>query len=145
MSGEDFLSLAKSLLKTPTEAAYRSAVSRAYYAVFHVGIAFLAELGLKASEGPQAHAQLRARVNNCGVPELKNTYEQLYDLYKRRRFADYDLNITIFQAQANVALMVASAGQIITTIKQCQQSQALRNQIRNNIREYERKINATHS
>ncbi len=145
MSGEDFLVLAKSLLKRPTEAAYRSAVSRAYYAVFHVGVTFLAELGLKASDGPQAHAQLRARVNNCGVPELKNSYGLLYDLYKRRRFADYDLNLAIFRAQADVALIVASADQIIAAIKQCRQSPTLRNQIRDGIREYERKINAAHS
>jgi uncharacterized protein (UPF0332 family) len=141
MQGEDFLEAAKHLLKTPVEAFYRTAVNRAYYAVFHVINALLVELGFRVSDGPQAHGQLLARVNNCGVPELQSLYSTLYDLYNRRRKADYDLNATRFRAQASAALNVASAGQIITAVKHCQQSQDLRIQIRNGIREYERKIN----
>lgn len=140
MSGEGFLEIARNLLKTPSEVAYRTAVNRAYYAVFHVGVTFLSELGFRASDGPQVHGQLRARVNNCGVPELQNIYARLDDLYKRRRLADYDLNSPLFNAQALVALLVVSAEQIIATIKHCQASQDLHIKIRNVIREYERKI-----
>jgi len=46
-----------------------------------------------------------------------------------------------FSAQVSAALNVASAGQIIAAVKHCQLSQDLRIQIRNGIREYERKIN----
>jgi hypothetical protein len=48
----------------------------------------------------------------------------------------------MFGAQASIALDIASAGQIIAAVKRCQQSQDLRIQIRNGVREYERKINA---
>lgn len=142
MQGEDFLEVARHLLKTPIEAFYRTAVNRAYYAMFHVINALLVELGFSVSDGPQAHGQLLARVNNCGVPELQSLYSTLYDLYNRRRKADYDLNAPRFSAQASVALNIALAGQIIAAVKRCQQSQDLRIQIRNGIREYERKINA---
>jgi uncharacterized protein (UPF0332 family) len=140
MQGEDFLDIANRLLKIPNEAAYRTVANRAYYGVFHSINAFLAELGFKISDGPQVHGQLLARINNCGVPELKNIYNTLYDLYNRRRKADYDLNSPRFRAQASVALNLASAGQIIATIKRCKESQALCAQIRTGIREYERKI-----
>jgi hypothetical protein len=46
----------------------------------------------------------------------------------------------VFRAQASAALDVASAAQMITIIKRCKESQALCAQIRNSIREYERKI-----
>jgi uncharacterized protein (UPF0332 family) len=141
MLGEEFLEVSKSLLKTPKEAAYRTAANRAYYAVFHCCAAFFRELGFKISDGPQTHGQLLARINNCGTSELQSIYNHLVDLYKHRRLADYDLNSSLFNAQAFVALVVASAEQIIATIKHCQVSQALRIQIRNGIREYERKIN----
>jgi len=142
MLGEEFLEVSKNLLKTPTEAAYRTAVNRAYYAVFHCGAAFFRELGFKISDGPQTHGQLMARINNCSTPELQSIYNDLVDLYKRRRLADYDLNSPFFHGQAIVALIVASAGQIIATIQRCKESQTLRTQIRNGIRDYERKINA---
>ncbi len=141
MLGEEFLEVSQSLLKTPKEAAYRTAANRAYYAVFHCCAAFFRELGFKISDGPQTHGQLLARINNCGTPELQSLYNDLVDLYKHRRLADYDLNSSFFRGQALVALIVASAGQVIAAIKRCQQSQDLRIQIRNGIREYERKIN----
>ncbi|MGH7598047.1 MAG: HEPN domain-containing protein [bacterium] len=141
MLGEEFLEVSKSLLKTPKEAAYRTAVNRAYYAVFHCCAAFFRELGFKISDGPQTHGQLLARINNCGTPELQSIYNDLVDLYKHRLLADYDLNSSFFHGQSLVALIVASADQIIAAVKRCQQSQDLRLQIRNGIREYERKIN----
>jgi len=140
MSGEEFLEVSKNLLKTPNEAAYRTAVNRAYYAVFHCSAAFFSELGLKISDGPQTHGQFLARINNCGTPELQSIHTNLVDLYKRRRLADYDLSSPLFHVQSLVALLVASAAQMIATIKGCQQSQDLCIQIRHNIREYERKI-----
>jgi hypothetical protein len=72
---------------------------------------------------------------------LQNLHGPLNELSYRRRQADYNLDSPLFHAQASVALNVVSAGQIITAVKHCQQSQDLRIQIRNGIREYERKIN----
>jgi uncharacterized protein (UPF0332 family) len=142
MLGEEFLEVSENLLKTPTEAAYRTAINRASYAVFHCGAAFFRELGLKISDGPQTHGQFLARINNCCTPELQSIHTSLVDLYKRRRLADYDLNSPFFHVQSLVALLIASAGQMIATIKRCRESQDLCIQIRNGIREYERKIHA---
>jgi uncharacterized protein (UPF0332 family) len=104
MRGEDFLLPAEQLLKTPSESAYRTAVNRAYYAVFHCGNEFLSELGFHTSIGPQAHGQLQARINNCGVAEFQKLYRIVHKLYNRRRIADYDLKSNEFQTQATTAL-----------------------------------------
>jgi uncharacterized protein (UPF0332 family) len=142
MQGEDFLFPAEQLLKMPSEAAYRSAVSRAYYAVFHCGAEFLSGLGIQASRGPQTHGQLQARVNNCGVTEFQQLYRIIYRLYDNRLLADYDLKSKEFQSQATTALWLASAKQAIAIIKDCKKAQNLCNQIRQGIRAYENKLKA---
>jgi hypothetical protein len=116
-------------------------INRAYYAVFLSCNSFLAELGFKASKGPQTHGELLARINNCGIPDLQSIYEGLFNLYRRRRQADYDLTSQIFRARASAGLDAASATQMIAIVKRCRESQDLRIQIRNGIREYERQIN----
>jgi len=45
MSGRDFLPLAQRLAAGPTEAEWRTAVSRAYYAAFHVARLLMTDLG----------------------------------------------------------------------------------------------------
>jgi uncharacterized protein (UPF0332 family) len=142
MHGEDFLFPAEQLLKMPSEAAYRTAVNRAYYAVYHCGAEFLSGLGLKTSGGPQTHGQLQARVNNCGVAEFQQLYRIIHKLYDSRLLADYDLKSNEFQSQATTALWLVSAKQAIAIIKDCKKSQSLCNQIRQGIREYEAKIKA---
>lgn len=114
MSGDDFLQIAQQLLKAPSEAAYRTAAGRAYYAAFHRCAGFLSGLGFETSIGPQAHGQLQSRINNSGVSEGQQLYRILHRLYDRRRVADYDLHSQEFQSQATAALLVASAGQAIT-------------------------------
>jgi uncharacterized protein (UPF0332 family) len=142
MIGEDFLFPAEQLLKIPSEAAYRTAVNRAYYAVYHCGTEFLAGLGLQASRGPQTHGQLQARVNNCGVAEFQQIYRIICKLYDGRLLADYDLKSNELQSQATAALWVASAKQAIAVIADCKKSPNLCHQIRKGVREYEAKLKA---
>jgi uncharacterized protein (UPF0332 family) len=142
MQGEDFLFPAEQLLKMPSEAAYRTAVHRAYYAVYHSSTEFLSGLGLKTSSGPQTHGQLQARVNNCGVAEFQQLYRIIHKLYDIRLLADYDLKSNEFQSQATTALWLASAKQAIAIITEGKKSKALCAQIRQGIREYEEKLKA---
>lgn len=142
MHGEEFLFAAEQLLRIPNEATYRSAVSRSYYAVFHGAAEFLSELGFPASRGPQAHGELQFRVNNCGVAEFQKLSVMIQQLYGRRRVADYELNNDSFKSQPTTALWVASAKQAIAIIAECKKSPALCNQIRQGIREYEKKLKA---
>ena len=77
---EDFLAQAESWIALPTEADWRSAVSRGYYAAFHTARQLLLDLGFRPPQGPQAHGYLRLRLSNCGDPTLSMTGADLNEL-----------------------------------------------------------------
>jgi uncharacterized protein (UPF0332 family) len=137
-----FLDVAKKFLNTPSEAAYRSAVSRAYYAVFHVATNFLEKLGFKRTKGPQAHGEIPARFNNCGVADGEKIADLLHDLHRQRILADYDLKSDQFAAQFKVAIWIAQAEQAILKLNAIAASQNVCIQIRNGIRAHEDKLKA---
>jgi len=137
-----FLDVAKKFLNTPSEAAYRSAVSRAYYAVFHAAASFLEKLGFKRTKGPQAHGEIPARFNNCGVEDGEKIAGWLHELHHQRILADYDLKSDNFRAQFKSAIWIAKAEQAILTLNTLSASQNICIQIRNGIRAYEEKLKA---
>jgi uncharacterized protein (UPF0332 family) len=137
-----FLDVSKKFLNIPSEAAYRSAVSRAYYAVFHVAVSFLEKLGFKRTKGPQSHGELPARFNNCGVADGEKIADLLHDLHRQRLLADYDLKSDQFAAQFKVAFWIAKAEQAILILNTLSASQNTCIQIRNGIRAYEEKLKA---
>src|SRR6267154_1443857 len=95
MTGRDFLPLARQLLGLGGEAARRSAVSRAYYAAFHVARDLLAGLGFVVPRADRAHEYLYRRLNNCGLPTVRVAAGKLHDLRSRRNQADYDLALAV--------------------------------------------------
>jgi uncharacterized protein (UPF0332 family) len=140
MDGKDFLISAKKFVRSQFEADLRSAISRAYYALFHSAAQFLAELGFHIEQGPGVHGAVRNRLYNCGVEQLVDFAQTMDELRTQRNKADYDMNSKEFQNQAISALKVAAAELASEIVSQCN-VEPLRSQIRNNIREYERKIN----
>jgi len=58
MTGRDFLALADQLASGGTEAEWRSAISRAYYAAFHVARELLQDLRFSVPHADRAHAYL---------------------------------------------------------------------------------------
>ena len=58
MTGSDFLPLANQLAAAATEPEWRTAISRAYYAAFHVARQLLEELGFRVPWADRAHAYL---------------------------------------------------------------------------------------
>src|SRR5205807_1980650 len=64
MNPQEFLALARSLAAGGTEAAWRSAVSRAYYAAFHVARELFGALRFTVPYGDQAHRYLTLRLSN---------------------------------------------------------------------------------
>lgn len=137
-----FLDIAKKLMKVPAEAAYRSAVSRAYYATFHAASAFLANLGFRASSGPQAHGEVQARLNNCGNEDGVQIARWLRELHGHRIEADYELTSAMFKAQFKPASWVLLAEQALQTLNTLSASPNLCDQIRKGIRVYEEKLKA---
>jgi uncharacterized protein (UPF0332 family) len=111
MNSHDFLTVAQSLLSDRSEAAWRSAVSRAYYAAFHRAREVLENLGFAVSRGERAHAYLWLRLSNCGNPRIQTTGAALRSLRQDRNRADYELQSPL--TQANAERSVRAAEQIV--------------------------------
>ena len=104
----DFLRVAEGWVIRPTEAEWRSAVSRAYYSVFHVARQLLMQCGFEVRKGDQAHAYLWRRLSNCGVPDVQHAGRELQNLRGDRNVADYDMHIAFPQAHAKAAVELAA-------------------------------------
>ncbi len=92
----DFLDTAARLIATqnPTEADIRSAISRAYYAVYHHVL-----LWWKSHNFPdyrdRGHAKIQMALSNAGVPNAKKFSMDMKVLNGARRDADYELALNI--------------------------------------------------
>ena len=114
MNERDFLVLAQTLVGMPDEAAWRSAVSRAYYAAFHVARHLLEGLGFAVPRADRAHAYLWMRLGNCGDILTQQASVNLNALRGERNRADYDLGTPMRQTIARAR--VRTAEQIIQTL-----------------------------
>jgi uncharacterized protein (UPF0332 family) len=107
MNWRAFLSLATRLAAAATEAGWRTAVSRAYYAVFHVARSLLAELNFTVPRADRAHQYLVFRLSNCGEPAVEQSGRDLDTLRRLRNRADYDDVPALTQPQAVAAVRLA--------------------------------------
>jgi uncharacterized protein (UPF0332 family) len=109
MTGHDFLALADVLLAGSTEAEWRSAVSRAYYAAFHVARDLMSGWGFTVPRGDRAHAYLWLRLSNSGDASVEIAGHHLKDLRSARNRADYELGISfpLVFADGNVQLALS--------------------------------------
>jgi uncharacterized protein (UPF0332 family) len=136
MTGHDFLPLARSLARGSTEAEWRTATSRAYYAVFHIARDLLAGLRFAVPQADRAHEYLYRRLNNCGNAAVEAAAKRLHELRRRRNEADYDLHRAFAAGtSAKSAADAESIAQILDTL-----TPAERVQIADTIRLYEQQI-----
>ncbi len=137
MNPRDFLTLANALAAGATEAARRSAISRAYYAAFHTARLLLRDLGFRVPRGDQAHAYLWMRLSNCGDPQVVAAGQKLQDFRGKRNEADYNLDVPL--PQANVPPRLIVADRVIQTLD-AGRAEPTRTQITNAMRAYERTV-----
>ena len=107
MNWRDFLALAARLAANATEADWRTAVSRAYYAAFHVARQLLADLNFTVPRADRAHQYLVFRLSNCGESAVEQAGRDLETLRRLRNRADYDDVPAVTQAQAVAAVRLA--------------------------------------
>ena len=100
MDGQDFLLTARRLLSSAEESDWRSAISRAYYAVFHFGCDFYRAHGLDLGMGGQVHSNLYIGLNNCGHAAVHTLAGRVDSLRGDRADADYDLRRPVSNAKA---------------------------------------------
>jgi uncharacterized protein (UPF0332 family) len=107
MNWGDFLLLATRLAPGATEADWRTAVSRAYYAAFHVARRLLTDLNFTVPRADRAHQYLVFRLSNCGEPVVEQAGRDLDTLRRLRNRADYDEVPALTQPQAAAAVHLA--------------------------------------
>jgi uncharacterized protein (UPF0332 family) len=100
MDARDFLHTARRLSNGLTEADWRSAASRSYYAVFHFFADILLAHGLDLGHGGQAHSNLYYGLNNCGEPTTELLAGRISFLRDERTTADYVLRSVFSQVRA---------------------------------------------
>jgi uncharacterized protein (UPF0332 family) len=134
---DEFLTLAETWVPGQSEGEWRSAISRAYFAAFHVATDLLTGIGFQVPYGPQAHAFLWLRLSNCGDPVTCNTGSDLNSLQRWRNKADYDFSHSLTQPTAQA--WVRTAHQVIERLRQANVD-PVRSQITAAIRDYERNV-----
>jgi uncharacterized protein (UPF0332 family) len=137
MNWRDFLLLAARLAAGTTEADWRTALSRAYYAAFHVGRRLFADWGFTVPRADRAHQYLVFRLSTRGEAVVEQAGRDLETLRRLRNRADYDEVPALTQPQATAAVQVAEA--IIQVLDAARQEPA-RTRIRDAMIVYERDV-----
>lgn len=137
MNFRNYLTLADILARGASEAEWRSASSRAYYATFHVARLLLLDLRFRVPQADRAHGYLWLRLSNAGHTETATAGRLLGGLRQERNRADYDERRTITQA---IAIdNVRSAEEIIQALDVAA-IEPIRTQITDAMKIYERDV-----
>jgi uncharacterized protein (UPF0332 family) len=137
MIGSDFLTVAQSLANNKTEAAWRSSVSRAYYAAFHVARDLMRGVGFGVPQSEKAHTHLEQRLSNCGDAIVERAGAKLGSLKSKRTQADYELRLPVAR---QVALFSCQTAEQIMQILIAADVEPTRSRIRDAMKIYERDV-----
>lgn len=140
MDPRDFQVLASELVAGNRVSQFRTAISRAYYAVHNVGAEILTEFGFKIPENPSGHAGVWNRLSNSGDPQLEKVGSQLSDLHGKRIQADYRMKKHSVENPKTARAVVETANEMIRAIDGCRSGDR-RDQIIETIRKWEAKTN----
>ena len=110
--------LAAELISGPTEAHYRSAVSRAYYGAFHIVRRLLEDVGVHLPKGEQVHAKAIYCLQDCGEQSAAEAAAYLEILRTERNRADYDLDRIAYK-QREAEAQVRKAQHTVAALQQC--------------------------
>jgi uncharacterized protein (UPF0332 family) len=138
MDETGFLKVADTLSTGDTEADWRSAISRAYYAAFHKARRLLRQGGFAVPNADKAHAYLWLRLSHSGHPDLDNAGMELDHLRGRRNRADYDFDRRMDQATA--LDLVQSAADIIQLLDDLANEATVLARVLDAIKIYERDV-----
>jgi uncharacterized protein (UPF0332 family) len=125
MKAEQFIQLAGTLVVNPgfgdAAARNRTAVSRAYYGVFHRAVELLLDFGVTVPENPTGHQVAYLSLLNSAVPRAVEAAKLLHDLRRERIHADYRLDHTTVEAPENATRCVEAAHNFYLCASDCLQ------------------------
>ena len=103
----------------------RSAISRAYYAAYLVGVAYLDRMGFSVANNHQSHVAVQRGLNNSGNATLRVASADLITLHVERRRADYDTKDRRPESVANAEVWVKLAAKVIAELDRVRDSASL--------------------
>lgn len=110
VSATDFLDSAKALLSGGTDMGFRNAVSRSYYAAYHVALQFADQRcpDQSAHLSMGTHERLHERFKVCtSIQNGRSLAYMLKYMKDSRRKADYELRARLSQSEAETAVKTA--------------------------------------
>ncbi len=138
MDPREFFNVAADWAAGTCEAEWRSAVSRAYYAAFHIARRLFRKAGFAVPRGEQSHAYLWLRLVNSGHKDVITAGLNLSELRGDRNNADYDLADPFSQSFAIDDVNVASS--VIDLLETVESTPHVLAQITATMRVYERDV-----
>jgi hypothetical protein len=87
----DYLTLADELAKRTEEYCLRTAISRAYYYVYHLARKRITDNGFIIARGGDTHKQVWEKFDASPDFDCKKLYQLAKRLHDKRRQADYDI------------------------------------------------------
>ncbi len=130
--------MANDLCEDEREVAWRTAVSRAYYAVFHAAAQLLEQAGFVVPTSEQAHAYLWLRLENSGHPDVEAAGIKMKQLRAKRNQADYLRTGTITHPEATGRVLAALS--VLDLLESVQESPPILARVADTIRVYERDV-----
>ncbi len=118
MLPRQFLELAKQLAEGSSAAEFRSAISRAYYAVFNSGEEFFERMELRRPKGDY-HVILQRRLLNSADPHLEGVGSRLGSLHTKRVLADYKMADKTVESQQSARAAVQRATEMMDVLNNC--------------------------
>jgi uncharacterized protein (UPF0332 family) len=138
MRPRDILDVADTLITGSQEAEWRAAVSRAYYAAFHVARQLLQQCGFSVPIADRAHAYLWLRLANSGHSDIQHAGRSLNELREVRNWADYDLDRPLDHAFALAYVQLAET--IVELLELATADAGVSGRITADIKAYERDV-----
>src|SRR5437660_9508651 len=109
MRGRDFLLVAQQFIRGGTEAHWRSAAGRTYYALLIESRDLLQRWGFNLPPRDKVHASVRLRFTYAADPDMKDVGLALDLLSQLRNQADYDMGSPRFVTVRDAQLAVVRA------------------------------------
>jgi hypothetical protein len=121
MDGRAFLKVAQALAQGVTEADWRSAANRAYYALMLEAREALLRWGFPLPHRDQVHSFVRLRFITANDRDLKAIGQALEELGRLRNMADYQLGYFVrFRSAGTAQQSVQDARTAIALLDTCE-------------------------
>lgn len=118
MEPREFHILASRLVTEPKPAEIRTAISRAYYAIFNMAAQFLVNLGVIIPR-TNVHVAVQQRLQNCGDLEITKVGSQLTELHTKRIQADYRLSEKSIENQKTALAVIMQVDRMMGLVENC--------------------------